>query len=68
MGVVKLSTAGILDYQKYSNFLAGNSPVSLGSYDLLETEILTGTQASVEFTSLDSYTDYQHFQIRGTLR
>ena len=47
---------------------AEGAVAAAGSYDLLETEILTGTQASVEFTSLDSYTDYQHFQIRGTLR
>jgi hypothetical protein len=69
MGVVKLSTAGILDYQKYSSFLAGNSPVSLSAYDLLETEILTGTQASVTFSSLNSTygADYQHLQIRTTM-
>ena len=70
MGIVKLSTAGILDYQKYSSLLAGNDPYIpfISDYELLETEILTGSQTSVEFTSLDSYTDYQHFQIRGTLR
>ena len=37
-----------------------------GSYDLLETEILTGTQASVTFSSLNSTygADYQHLQLR----
>ena len=70
MGVVKLSTAGILDYQKYSNFLAGNSPVSLGAYDLLETEILTSSQSSVVFSGLNSTygADYQHLQLRMTVR
>ena len=68
MGVVKLSTAGILDYQKYSNFLAGNEPVSLGSYDLLETEILTSSQNGVTFSSLGSYSNYQHLQIRAVAR
>jgi len=39
-----------------------------GAYDLLETEILTGTQSSVTFSSLDSYSDYQHLQFRGMTR
>ena len=68
MGVVKLSTAGILDYQKYSSALAGNSPyIPFSSdYDLLETEILTGSQSSVVFNNLNSTygADYQHLQAR----
>jgi hypothetical protein len=37
-----------------------------GAYDLLETEILTGSQASVTFSSLNSTygADYQHLQVR----
>jgi hypothetical protein len=36
-----------------------------GSYDLLQTEILTGAQASVTFSSLGDYAaDYQHLQLR----
>ena len=36
-----------------------------GSYDLLETEILTSSQSSVTFSSLVDYaTDYQHLQLR----
>jgi hypothetical protein len=36
-----------------------------GSYDLLATEILTGSQASVTFSDLGDYaTDYQHLQLR----
>jgi hypothetical protein len=43
--------------------------VSFGSYDLLATEILAGTAASVTFSSLGDYaTDYQHLQIRYTAR
>ena len=70
MGVVKLSTAGILDYQKYSSFLAGNAAFAPSAYDLLETEILTGSQASVTFSSLNSTygADYQHLQVRMTVR
>jgi hypothetical protein len=37
-----------------------------GSYDLLQTEILTASQASVTFSSLGDYAaDYQHLQIRA---
>lgn len=40
------------------------------AYDLLETEILTGSQASVTFSSLNSTygADYQHLQIRVAAR
>jgi hypothetical protein len=42
------------------------APAAAGAYDLLETEILTGTQASVIFDSLNSTygADYQHLQLR----
>jgi hypothetical protein len=41
-------------------------PVASGSYDLLATEILTSSQSSITFSSLDSTygADYQHLQIR----
>jgi hypothetical protein len=46
---------------------AGDEFVS--SYDLLATEILTGTAASVTFSSLGDYaTDYQHLQLRAVVR
>ena len=42
------------------------APAAAGSYDLLETEILTGSQASVTFSSLGDYaSDYQHLQLRA---
>ena len=49
---------GILDYPV--------SAAGASAYDLLETEILTGTQASVTFSSLNSTygADYQHLQAR----
>lgn len=68
MGVVKLSTAGILDYQKYSSFLAGNAAYSPGSYDLIQSEILTGSQASVTFDVTGLGSTYQHLQLRMTLK
>ena len=69
MGVVKLSTAGILDYSKTSNFLSGNAPLSLGSFYLLETTTLATSASSITFSGLDSYAaDYKHLQIRMVVR
>jgi hypothetical protein len=49
--------------------LAGNTKVSYGAYDLLETEILTGSQGEITFSSLGDYSsDYKHFQIRIAAR
>ena len=43
--------------------------VAAGSYDLLETQVLASSQASVTFSSLSSYAaDYQHLQIRFVSR
>ena len=39
-----------------------------GAYDLLETQTLGTTAASVTFTGLGSYTDYKHLQLRMTVR
>jgi len=47
---------------------AAPTPPAGGTYDLLETEILTGSQASVTFSSLGSYSAYQHLQIRAMVR
>jgi hypothetical protein len=48
---------------------AGGGAVFESSYDLLATEILTSSQASVTFASLGDYAaDYQHLQIRGVSR
>jgi hypothetical protein len=45
-------------------FLAA-SGVSAGSFDLLETQILSSATASVTFSSLSTYaTTYQHLQLR----
>lgn len=57
---MSLIPLGILDFPT----------AAAGAYDLLETEILTGTQASVTFSSLNSTygSDYQHLQVRLTGR
>jgi hypothetical protein len=39
-----------------------------GAYDLLETTVLGSNTASVTFSSLGSYSDYKHLQIRATIR
>ena len=67
MGVVKLSTAGILDYSKTSNFLSGNSAASYATgFDLLETTTLSTDTSSITFSGLSAYaTDYKHLQIRA---
>jgi hypothetical protein len=50
-------------------FLAA-SGVSGGAFDLLESTVLTGTQASVQFTNLTTKyaASYQHLQLRTTSR
>ena len=68
MGVLRLSEAGIVDYQKYSNFLAGNQTFIPPSDDFLEEVILDSSASSVSFTGLDAYSDYKHLQIRVIAR
>ena len=44
---------------------SGGAPAGVPAYDLLATEILTGNQASVTFSSLGDYAStYQHLQLR----
>jgi hypothetical protein len=68
MGVVKLSTAGIRNYSKTSDFLSGNLPLSLGSFNLLETTTLATSASSVTFSGLGAYSDYKHLQVRMSFR
>jgi hypothetical protein len=39
-----------------------------GAYDLLETQVLGTTAASVTFTGLGSYSEYKHLQLRAVTR
>ncbi len=67
MGVVKLSTAGIRNYSKATDFLVGNvpfSPIPPSAFDLLETTTLSTSASSVTFSGLGAYSDYKHLQIR----
>jgi hypothetical protein len=48
---------------------AGAGGADLGSYDLLETQILGSAQASVTFSSLGTYSStYKHLQIRAVAK
>jgi len=48
---------------------AGGAVASVGSYDLLATEILTSSSSSITFSSLGDYAaDYEHLQVRMVAR
>ena len=69
MAVVKLSTAGLTNYAKYSSMLAGNAPFVASAYDLLETTTLSSSASSVTFSSLDTLAaGYAHLQIRSVTK
>ena len=49
-------------------FFATAGAGAAGSFDLLETQVLGSAQASVTFSSLGTYSNYKHLQIRATMR
>lgn len=66
MGIKSLSnSSGIVNFQKYQSFLAGTES---NQFHHLETVRLSGTTASVTFSNLQEYHDYQHLQIRVVAR
>jgi len=48
--------------------LAASGAGAAGAYDLLTTTVLSTTTASVTFSSLGSYSDYKHLQIRAVTK
>ena len=48
--------------------LASSGGGAAGAFDLLESNILTTTPTTVTFSSLGSYSDYKHLQIRYTVK
>lgn len=48
--------------------LGASGAVAAGAYDLLETQVLSTSAASVTFTGLGAYSDYKHLQIRAVLQ
>lgn len=66
MGIKSLSnSSGIVNFQKHQSMLAG---IELNKFHHLETVRLGSSAASVEFTNLGQYSDFQHLQIRMTAR
>lgn len=64
MGIKSLSnSSGIVNFQKHQSMLAG---IELNKFHHLETVRLGSSVASVEFTNLGQYSDYQHLQLRAT--
>lgn len=62
MGIKSLSnSSGIVNFQKHQSMLAG---VELNKFHHLETVRLGSSAASVTFTNLGQYSDFQHLQIR----
>lgn len=48
---------------------SGFAPASAGSFDLLETQVLTSNESSVTFSGLSAYaSEYKHLQIRIAAR
>lgn len=65
MSPFPLTSTSLLDYSRYLSLLSGNKAYSPSSFDLLETISLSGTQSSVTFSNLSSYsTQYAHLQLR----
>jgi hypothetical protein len=49
--------------------LVGNTGHSPGSFDLIQTHILTGTESQIDFSNLSSYSnEYYHLQLRGVTK
>jgi hypothetical protein len=69
MGVVKLSTAGITNYQKYDDMMAGNTAIyTPGAFELAETVLITDNKEAVVFENINTKygSVYQHLQLRMT--
>lgn len=66
MGIKSLSnSSGIVNFQKHQSMLAG---IELNKFHHLETVRLGSSTASVTFTNLGQYSDFQHLQIRYVVR
>jgi hypothetical protein len=66
MGITKLSKSGFTSssYEKYNDFLAGNTAFSPSSYESIATVTVgSGGSSTVTFSSIPA--TYTHLQIRG---
>ena len=60
--ITKFTTSSISNKINYDSMLAGNLPFSPGAYEQIATQVLTGTSASVVFSSIAQ--TYRHLQLR----
>lgn len=68
MTTKSLLHSSLLDNQYYTSMLVGNTAYEPSDEDILAEEVLTSSQASVTFSSLDTLAaGYQHLQIRATM-
>jgi hypothetical protein len=65
MGITKLSKSGFKSssYEKYNDFLAGNTAFSPSSYESIATVNITSNTSTITFSSIPS--TYTHLQIRS---
>lgn len=67
-----LSRSGLLTYQKYSSLLVGNDPYELPgqSYQLLSSQVLASSAATVEFANIfSSYSaEFDQLEVRYVAR
>ena len=68
MAVTKLTKSGFTygSFNKYDDFLAGNSAYIPSSFESIATVTAAGGETSLSFTSIPS--TYKHLQIRGIYR
>jgi hypothetical protein len=70
MAIKSLQHSSLTDNIFYRSMLAGNTAYEPSDEDILAEEVLTSSQASVTFSSLNSTygADYQHLQLRIVTR
>ncbi len=69
MAIKSLQHSSLTDNIFYRSMLAGNTAYEPSDEDILAEEVLTSSQASVTFSSLDTLaSDYQHLQVRAVTR
>lgn len=68
MAIRKLTTSTIENNVWYKSLLAGNEAFNPSEFDLLATTTIGTAASTITFSSLDTYTDYKHLQLRGVLK
>jgi hypothetical protein len=69
MSVRSLVRSGLISFSETRSMLVGNETFRETDFELIETVVLTDTQASIVFSNLGNYSStYKHLQIRGVGR